>query len=79
MKSMEDKVNELTGSDSEAIKVALPTPFYHRLVVAGRRRFGTIAKPELTKKALVRAAALGLLAWEKELNHKSSKKDSKKK
>lgn len=70
MKSLEEQLRELTASESEPIKVSLPAPFYQRLVLAGRRRFGTIAKPELTKKALVHAAALGLLAWEKELNYR---------
>lgn len=73
MKSLDEQLRELTASDSEPIKVSLPSPFYNRLVLAGRRRFGTIPKPELTKKALVHAAALGLLLWEKDLNSKPRK------
>ena len=78
MKSIEEQLRELTASDAEPIKVSLPSPFYNRLVLAGRRRFGTIPKPELTKKALVHAAALGLLLWEKELNGRAKAKPQKK-
>lgn len=68
MKSIDAQVRELLAVDSENVTVSLPMPFHHRLILAGRRKFGTISKPELIKKALAHAAAIGLLAWEKELN-----------
>ena len=71
MKSLDAQVRELLAVDSENVTVSLPMPFHQRLILAGRRKFGTIAKPELIKKALAHAAAMGLLAWEKELGGKS--------
>lgn len=68
MKSIDAQVRELLAVDSEEVKVSLPMPFHHRLILAGRRKFGTISKPDLIKKALAHAAAIGLLAWEKDLN-----------
>lgn len=70
MKSTDAMLKELLATESDEIVVSLPDPFYRRLVLAGRRKFGTIPKLELMKKAIVHAAAIGLLAWEKELNHK---------
>lgn len=68
MKSKEAMVKELLGVDSETIKVSLPAAFYHRLVLAGRRRYGTLPRAQVAKKALAQAAALGLIDWEKDLN-----------
>jgi hypothetical protein len=68
MKSLDAQVRELLAVDSENVTVSLPMPFHHRLILAGRRKFGTISKPDLIKKALAHAAAIGLLAWEKDLN-----------
>lgn len=70
MKSLDAQVRELLAVDSENVTVSLPMPFHQRLILAGRRKFGTIAKPELIKKALAHAAAIGLLAWEKDLEGK---------
>lgn len=70
MKSKEAQIKELLGNDLESIKVALPSTFYHRLVLAGRRKYGTIPRAQVAKKALARAAALGLIAWEGDLNYK---------
>lgn len=74
MKSFEEQVKELLATDSEKISLALPAPFYQRLVLVGRRKFGTIAKPELMPKAVAHAAALGLILWEKELKSGSRKR-----
>jgi hypothetical protein len=70
MKSKEQIIRELLAEDSEAIKVALPQPFYLRLVAAGRRKFGTLPKSVVVEKALIYAAANGLVDWERELDSK---------
>lgn len=74
MKSLDVLVKELIGSDSEPIKANLPKAFYDRLVLIGRRRFGTLPKAEVAQKALVHAAAVGLIIWEKSLKPKGIRK-----
>jgi hypothetical protein len=73
MKSTDQIVKELTGQDSEAIKAQIPTLFYSRLVAVGRRRFGSAMPGSVVaQKAIVYAAALGLLAWEKEYKERKT-------
>jgi hypothetical protein len=79
MKSKDQLVRELIGSDTVAISVRFPVAFYQRLTAAGRRRFSMSTRQEMEQKAVLYACGLGLLDWEKALGPRPKGTTTKKK
>jgi hypothetical protein len=69
----EKEVRDLIGASQDSVKVSLTPQLENRLVALGRRRFGTIAKTELLPRAVLMAAAYGVIVWEKNMKPKGPK------